>query len=265
MKKAINYIKDKNNSYKAGVVTKAKKVNRESKQKIAPNKEAIAMKKKVITERDREIIGLINRFGFITADRLSQVYRISESRIRRRLKILCDYGFLKHERILHAYPGAYWATREGKELSDSLLTPIRIPRFATFEHELSVFDVFIDFKTRYEDSFTWITARELMSNQMAEARNTKEAFKLLKTKIPDALVLRGDKKFAIEVELSVKGLVRLKKILSDYNTNLAKGVFDGVLYYTDKSNIEDRLENLIKQLSLAERFRILRIKKTKND
>lgn len=235
-------------------VTKTAKLQAESSKS-----EVQSVVRRVITERDREIIGLINRFGFITADKLALIYGISENRMRRRLKVLVDYELLKHERLLSAYPGVYWPTRDGKELSGNPLTPIVKPRFATFEHELAVIDVYLEVKQKYGDSINWITAREIMSNRLAHARDAKEAFRLLKSKIPDALIMREGKKFAVEVELSLKGLPRLKKILADYNSGIAQGAFDGVLYYTDKETVFSRLTQILSGAPMARQFQILRL------
>jgi hypothetical protein len=218
-----------------------------------------------ITERDKNIIALINRFGFMTADKLSKIYGITQSRIHRRLKILCDRNLLNHERILSAYPGAYWPTRNGKELSDSFLSPIHGPRLATFEHDLKVVDVYIDIKEKYKNSVDWLTSREILSNRISEAKDASEAFKVLKSKVPDAIVIRDGKKFAIEVELSAKSRQRLRKILSGYAVSLAQGVLNGVLYYTTKQSIAERLERLITEANLTGQFRILILKVKDHD
>jgi hypothetical protein len=213
-----------------------------------------------ITERDRDIITLINKFGFMTADRLGKIYSISQSRVHRRLKILCDKNLLRHNRLLSAYPGAYWPTKDGKELSGSFLTPIHAPRLATFEHDLKVIDVYIDIKEKYGDSVNWLTSREILSRRITEARSTREAFQALKSKIPDAILVRGDKKFAVEIELSTKSRQRLRKILAGYAASLAQGTLNSVLYYTTRQTIAERLERLIEEANLSEYFRILKIK-----
>ncbi|GHV48768.1 hypothetical protein FACS1894204_13160 [Synergistales bacterium] len=212
-----------------------------------------------ITERDRQIIALINKFGFFTADRLSKIYAISQNRIYRRLKVLHDNKLLQYKRFLNAYPGVYWPTKDGKELSDSQLTPIHAPRIATFEHELRVIDVYISVKEKYGDSVQWITAREIISNRIAEARDAKEVLQVLKSKIPDAILIRENKKFAVEVELSVKSRQRLKKILTNYAVSLTQSIFDGVLYYITKKSVAERLERLITETNLTGQFRILRL------
>jgi len=228
---------------------------------VIKTKRVMSVRGRVITERDKQILNVINRFGFMTVIEVAAIFNMQEQRAYARLKVLNDAGLIKHERILHSYPGAYWITREGRETSGSLLTPIREPRLATFEHELKVIQVYLALKNKYGDNLIWITAREILSGKIADAKTTKEAFRLLKSKIPDALILRDGKRFAIEVELSLKSTPRLKKILADYSANMSKGVFDGVLYYTDKDTIAERLEKLISTTAFAGQFRIIRLTK----
>lgn len=215
-------------------------------------------KNRVITERDIAIMQEINRFGFMTVAEVARLFSIQEQRAYHRLKIMCNFELLQHQRLLHNIPGAYWLTRHGQNACKSALSPIKAPRLATFEHELRVIRVYLNLRERYGSALSWITPREILSTKVAQAQTFKQAFAAMKSKTPDGIAMHDTKRFAIEVELSLKGNVRLKKIIADYARSIHESTFDAVLYYTDQQHIAKKLEDIIAAVagSTTARFKI---------
>jgi predicted transcriptional regulator len=218
-------------------------------------------KKRIITKKDLEILETINRFGYMTVKEIAKISGRQEKRIYTRLKTLCDYGLLNYQTLFYGTPRTYWLTYDGKITCDSPLTPIKGLKAATYMHGLKVVGVYIKLKEQYGEGMTWITDREIMSSRVTSAQTFKAAFQALKAKIPDGVIVYENKKFAVEVELSLKGSSRMKKIIGDYVKALSDGVFQAVLYYTDSQRVQKRLEETIMAVAgtSANRFRILEI------
>jgi hypothetical protein len=208
------------------------------------------------------ILEEINRFGYMTIREIAAITKRHEKVIYGRLKVLRDQEMLKHKQLLWGRPGAYWLTCKGQRFAKSLLTPIKEPRISTYAHELAIISVFIEIKARYGEKLTWLTARELMSDKISAAQNYKEAFKQLKNRVPDGIALFDGRKFAVEVELALKGKARLSQIINNYAKSLENHLFDGILYYTDQPRIADRLNETINTVAgaTAGRFRVGEVK-----
>jgi hypothetical protein len=100
-----------------------------------------------------------------------------------------------------------------------------------------------------------------MSSRVTNAETFKAAFQALKAKIPDGVVVYENKKFAVEMELTLKGSNRMKKIIGDYVKAMSDGIFNAVLYYTDNQRVQKRLEETIIAVAgtSVNRFKIMEI------
>jgi hypothetical protein len=221
-----------------------------------------ARKPAAFSENDVTILEEINRFGFMTVREIASITKRHEKVVYSRLKFLCDQEMLKHKQLFWGQPGTYWLTYKGQRLAKSLLTPIKEPRVSTYAHELAVIAVFIEMKARYGEKLTWLTARELMSDKISAAQNYKEAFKQLKNRTPDGIAIFDGRKFAVEVELALKGKSRLTQIVNNYTKSLENHIFDAILYYTNQPRIADRLNETIAAVAgtAAGRFRVGEVK-----
>jgi hypothetical protein len=219
-----------------------------------------------ITENDIAILTTINRFGFMTVREIAKITGRLETVVYSRLKVLCDYELLENQRLFYGKPGAYWLTYQGKIACESPLSTIKGPRIATYNHDLCVIAVYIELKKKYGEKLSWLTAREIMSEKFAASKNgeaspPRNALAPIKGHIADGVALFDDKKFAVEVELSMKGPARLKKIIAEYVKALNSGIFNAVLYDTNNPHIADRLKEVITAVTgqLAGHFRIGKI------
>lgn len=239
---------------------KKRKEKRKKNDKGATTK--MAGKKRIITKSDLAILETINRFGYMTVKEIAEISERQEKPVYTRLKALCDHGLLNHRRMFYATAGAYWLTHEGKNACYSELTPIKELNVATFNHGLKVVGVYIGLKKRYGEKLIWITDREILSSKVMNASTFKGAFQALKSKVPDGIAVYENRKFAVEVELSLKGRNRMKKIIENYVTALKNNTFQGILYYTGEPRVRKRLEETIADVAgtLANHFQIEALK-----
>ena len=221
--------------------------------------------KAVITERDIKIMAEINRHGFMGAEEISRAFTMPVRVAYTRLQKLVETGFVKHERILHAYPGVYWLTFSGKGACNSSLSTLGTPSAGTFEHELKTVRLYLAVKAKYGDKLIrWQTARELRSNKFNISGDPEAGFKAAKSHTPDALLILdnepGLSKYALELELSIKSTPRLKSIIENYTAALHRGQLDRVVYYCGNDTIKKRLEDMMTTSAMAGKFQVITVK-----
>jgi hypothetical protein len=218
-------------------------------------------KNQTLTKNDLDILDKINRFGFLTVREIARMTDRQETVIYRRIKLLCDGDYLNHKLIFWGQPGAYWLTYKGKTICNSPLSTIRCPSVGTYAHELKVAEVYINLKGKYGDKFSWLTARELVSEKVDAAADYARAFKSMKTRrTPDGVLLYNSQKIAIEVELSLKRKIRQRQIISNYMKLLNHGIFDMVIYFIDKTTVGEHLKEAIEAADPASvKFHIRKI------
>jgi hypothetical protein len=163
----------------------------------------------VITERDREILRLINRFGYLTAAQVAKLMGMSKRMTYLRLQRMVQKRYLNHRRVLFGQAGIYRCSARGLEEIEAELG--RFPaRLQTLPHNLAVADVAAALLERYPGS-EWITERELR-------REAGQKFGVgANVHVPDGvLVLANREKIAVEYENTTKAKATLNKILRDY-------------------------------------------------
>ena len=221
--------------------------------------------KTMITERDIKIMAEINRHGFMGAEEVSRVFTMPVRVAYTRLQKLVEAGLVKHERILHAYPGVYWLTFSGKGACNSSLSTMSAPSAGTFEHELKTVRLYLALKAKYGDKLiSWQTARELRSNKFNISGDPEDGFKAAKSHTPDALLVFDGVpsllKYALELELSIKSTPRLKGIIENYTAALHRGQLDRVVYYCGNDTIKKRMEDMLKTSPMAAKFQVITVK-----
>lgn len=176
----------------------------------------------LLTDRDIEILTLINEFGFCEMPQLDKRFSLNKPRNYEIMRRLVNHGLLIHEYILHHHHGVYRLSPEGARCT-SLPPLARVP-LATYRHDLLVVEVHLRLRLQYPDA-RWISTRHLMQE--------KHQHGVGKTgHLPDGVLILGSgEKIAIEVELTPKGKNRLERILKGYG-----GAFEykEVSYYCSK-------------------------------
>jgi hypothetical protein len=162
-------------------------------------------------------------------------------------------GLVKHVQLIHGQPGVYWLTRIGGQACGSSLKPLKEPVLQTFVHDLQLVGLANQLETTYPD-ITWITAREIMSQRLQGVTDRKVALQQMAAQIPDGILVREGRRFAVELELSLKADKRLQNIVTNYGKDILAGHYTAVLYYCGTKVIWERISQLAAQTAAADRF-----------
>lgn len=194
-----------------------------------------------LTPRDLAILRDVVRFGALTVEQLGRRHFGSVLTAYGRLAALAGAGYLELVRVWHAAPGVYLATPAGTRVADVALPPARVGP-ATLAHQLAVADV-ADWLLAQHAGARWVTERELRRDGMAAAREHGTG-RLLDgvAHVPDGLLLLADgARVAVEVERSVKGSARYRRLLAWYAASMA---FDRVRWLVAEARVRERLAAL---------------------
>ncbi len=191
-----------------------------------------------LTQRDQHLLQWINGHGFVTVQQAATWMGVCYFIGWRRISRLTDAGYLQHKRFEHAAPRAHWLTNKGwKTSGDHLKAPKAINR-VTYFHDTMLVDLAQALVAETGGMFT--PERRLRANLFAEGRKTKGH-------LPDGLLhLDGQKPIAIELERSVKGADRLRKIVTDYvvDTKLQE-----VWYFVTNADVRRMIEKATRPYS----------------
>lgn len=168
-----------------------------------------------VTEKGIEILEWINRMRYATAKQVAKRFGIGVWAVYKRLRKLDVEGYLVHVRPLRDAPGVWLCTERGARMSGTgLWAPTRRINIATFRHDLGVIDLSIELEKRG----VWLSERELRRG--GDYRK----------KVPDGVLLKGDKKIACELELTRKSARSMDRNLAIYKRNIE---YDEVWYFVD--------------------------------
>lgn len=165
----------------------------------------------MLTERDKEILRFISRFGYVCARHMIAAFPLSERVAYRRLQRLVQDGYLRRKRVLADLPRLYLLTQRGVDASGTDFGRVRNVRLQTLDHDLTMADVAVALLRLYPGSF-WLTERELR-------RKAGQGFGSVGARehVPDGvLLLANGQKIAVEVETSRKPRQRTERILRYY-------------------------------------------------
>lgn len=174
-----------------------------------------------VTARDVELVRWIGRLRFAQAVQVADRFAMDERNVYRRLRGLVALGLLEHRRVFHARPGVYLATGDGLAAAG-----VRLPRpridIRTYRHDRIASAVCIELEREFGSAGV-VTERELRAHDASGVERPRYAVRLGSQAtrrglhFPDlAVEAEGRHPLAIEVELAVKGRVRLDSIVSGY-------------------------------------------------
>lgn len=167
----------------------------------------------MITERDKQILRLISRFGYLTASQIMKMMKMSKRMTYLRLQKMVQEKYLNYRRVLYGQAGIYRCSGRGLEEIDAELGRFPV-RLQTLPHNLAVADVAAALLERYSGS-AWTTERELR-------REAGQKFGVgLNIHVPDGVLIlssgEGEKiAIAVEYENTTKARATLSKILRGY-------------------------------------------------
>jgi len=205
----------------------------------------------VVVERDLEIIRLVYRFRFSLGRHIKYLLCFSSSRAcDRRLAILIKAGYLNRKKYLYGIPYLYTVTHKGRILIGANKRENKI-RLEQINHDVLVLDMLIYFKEKYGFSLTDMESeREL---------HIKDGFGMRKHH-PDFVFTHQGKKYAVEVELTLKAKANLEKNVRDNYLN-----YDKQIWVTGDKKIYKLLQKFSDEYSNVEVLFLEKILEEKRD
>ena len=185
----------------------------------------------MLTEKDKEMLSLIERWGYMSAVDLCKFLDRSNNAVVVRLKKLLNYELIK--KVRYGYSFQYLALN--KKRIDII----------NFEHDKIAKYLALYLSKKYMCGYN--TLYELRS----EAK-IHEGITGLTKKIPDFILVKDGKKIAVEVELSQKPLKRQRLIIDKYIYILHNKEYMQVLYYCASQAIYDRIQLITKEKNISE-------------
>jgi len=155
--------------------------------------------------RDKEILRELSRWKFLLARHVKVAFFDGQRACDRRLKILRENEYINKKIYLYGVPSLYTVSHKGKILLG--ITPrVEKIRIEHITHDIAVVDTAIYFSQKYGIDFKdFITEKDLHS---IDGFGTRKHH-------PDFVFTLNNKKYCVEVELSLKAKERLKKIIEN--------------------------------------------------
>lgn len=186
-----------------------------------------------LTEKDKKVIELIEKWGFVTAEDLRYMLGLKDvTGVKWRLNRLVENGLLSRGKVFVVGKFVYFK---------GSLQKIDI---ANYDHDQRVkilAKVLAD-----KLCCDYITEKELRR----EARQETGIVGLTK-KIPDLLLVKDGIKIAVEVELSQKDKKRQTKNIEHYVNELSAGKYNQVFYYCGSDAIKSRLKMIVEAKNMS--------------
>ncbi|MCL2400883.1 MAG: hypothetical protein FWC91_14210 [Defluviitaleaceae bacterium] len=160
----------------------------------------------VVVERDLEILKLVYRMGFCLGRHIKDLLGFSSSRAcDRRLTLLVEANYLSRKKYLYGIPYLYTVTHKGRILIGANKRENKI-RLEQINHDTKVLDVLIYCISKY--------GFQLGEMQSERELHINDGFGNRKHH-PDFIFQHQDKKYAVEVELTLKAKATLEKNVRD--------------------------------------------------
>ena len=170
----------------------------------------------VIVERDLEILKLVYRMGFCLGRHIKDLLYFTSSRAcDRRLAVLVNAKYLSRKKYLYGIPYLYTVTHKGRILIGANKRENKI-RLEQINHDTKVLDVLIYCISKY--------GFQLGEMQSERELHIKDGFGNRKHH-PDFIFQHQDKKYAVEVELTLKAKATLEKNVRDNYLNYDKQIW----------------------------------------
>ena len=160
-----------------------------------------------MTQRDIEILEFINEFWFCEITQIEKKFDLKKPRSYQIMQRLIKEKLVIHEMVFHGRNGIYYLSKHGANHFD-LPAMTNVP-IAIYDHQLTIIDVYFKLMHLYPEA-QWISERRLKRDRFAKGIGRLGH-------ISDGLmVFPDDKQIAIEVELTMKGKLRLEHIFMAY-------------------------------------------------
>jgi hypothetical protein len=189
-----------------------------------------------LTERDVRILHFINDFGFCEMPQLERMFGLTKRRSYQIIQRLIAAGLVKHERVFHGRHGIYRLSKKGADHTD--LPALSRISLAHYNHSLAVLDVYLHLHKSHPEA-EWLSERHLIHEKYFDGVGKHGH-------LPDGILLlpgdgKKEQKIAVEVELRLKGKMRIEKILKWYSSQFD---FAEVWYYCPQG-VADSLRSVV--------------------
>ena len=154
-----------------------------------------------LTERDYIILREIDRWRFCLGRHIRIIAGFSGQRAcDRRLRLLIEAKLIGRKYVLYGVPGFYSLTHRAKALIGANKRQDKI-RFDFIPHDIAVLDTAICFSRKYK-----IPLKKIITEKQL---HSKDGFSI-RSHQPDFIFTNGEKKYCVEVELTLKSKERLE-------------------------------------------------------
>jgi hypothetical protein len=163
-----------------------------------------------LVERDFKIFQEVNRWRVVTGKHLCALVDFSNQRAcDRRLRKLIESGYLIRKKEIYGIAGIYFLTHKAKVISGIPVKYEKV-RISQIKHDISVADTAIYFHNKYNIPYEGIITEKQL--------HAKDGFSTRKHR-PDFTVAINGLTYCVEVELSLKNIVKFEKNIQDNFSN----------------------------------------------
>ena len=192
-----------------------------------------------LMERDFLLFKWVNSHGYVTSFQINRFLNVAKTTGYRRIKKLVDAGYLTRENLLHGVGAVHRITKQAKEISNENLSLIQKISLGGYNHNIRLVDLALDFERQYPDA-TFVTERQIRFINGVGLSDHGH--------IPDGEIqFSNDKKWAIELEISVKASSRLDKIMKYYARNMD---YSEVHYYVSDNIVFNAIQKAVDRAKL---------------
>lgn len=183
-----------------------------------------------ITARDEEIVRFVGLQMAVEARQIAVWQQMDKAHVFRRCKRLVELGLLRQERVVHAGPGLYLATRAGLDFAE-LSLPVAKLNLWSYAHAVELVWLWIDLEREFgservvsERQIRTLEGRAAWEAERSHARH-RPRYALAGSggprslHFPDLVVEGGAPKggaLFVELELTVKAAERRREIVHSY-------------------------------------------------
>ena len=154
-----------------------------------------------LMDRDYLILNCLAKFSFMLGRHIKKLFFDGTRACDRRLKLLCENEYMKHQKILYGVPYLYSLTYKGKRTINASLAENKI-RVEQIYHDIAVLDTVIYMLDKFNINLSDIMTEKQL--HQCDGFGTRKHH-------PDFMFEIDGKTYIIEVELSLKAKARLEK------------------------------------------------------
>jgi len=193
-----------------------------------------------VTDRDLEILRFIGRYGFATAEVVSDLFGLKCARVYRLLDRLRSGGFLTYRRPYREFAGAYCLTRKGCRVCGlPVMRELKL-ELVNYRHQLGVLR--LGAEEEAQDGSSVLTEREIRGRaSFGETWAVPLPGPGTKVRWPDLVVVREHEVIAVELELAAKRSTRLARIIDGYERQTT---YSEVLFVVEQGAVAERIAQI---------------------